>query len=566
MASRYARLLASLLAVFLGSACPAARNAVVEDSGTVRDGDTPPADAEAAPDGDAPTDGGDAGSTASDPSETWRRQVIYLVMTDRFFNGDESNDESGAGDCFDRDDAGLFHGGDLAGLRQQVAYLGELGVNALWLTPVYRQVGRVGSSCGYHGYWPDFTVPDDGALDGRLGSAADLEGLIADFGAIDGTLILDLIVNHSGYGARVTRSHPDWFHRSDVCADLGDSEIFCPLAGLPDFAQEDPAVADFLTHNSADWVRRFPIGGIRMDTAKHVPLDFFADHWIPAVRETRPGLFLIAEVFTGDSVSRYLPYLEAGFDSAFNFTMHGALLETFARGGSVDHVARATSDVISTLGAERALLMINFLNNHDLPRFMTEAGDVETVELAARYRLAMTALTTLPGVPQLYYGDELGMVGAWPENRRDMPSWAWSASAREAQSSPAGYVPEPASTFALTARLIELRNAHPALHDGYFSELWRQNGERRANVFAFFRGSRNDRVVVVLNNGPSTSGSLSMPFRENPGINAADRAALPDGTVFRDRLGFGAPATVTLEEGRFTIDLPPRTAGIYIPE
>ncbi len=496
----------------------------------------------------------------------WRRRVIYLVMTDRFFNGDTSNDVQGADGCFDPEHARRFHGGDLAGLRQRVDYLGALGVSALWITPVYRQIERAGSSCGYHGYWPDFAVPDDGELDARLGASDELEGLISDLRTIDGSLVLDIVVNHAGYGAEVTRTNPEWFHSSDDCAELGDPELYCPLSGLPDFAQEDPAVASYLTRNSVEWVRRFEIGGIRMDTAKHVPLGFFEDHWIPAVREARPDLFLIAEVFTGDSVSRYLPYLEAGFDSAFDFVMHGAMVETFARGGSVDHVARATSDVISTLGLERALLMVSFLDNHDLPRFMTEAGEVEPDELTRRYRLALTALMTLPGVPQLYYGDELGMMGVWPENRRDMPSWAWDASSRDAQRSPEGYVPTPAETFSLASRLIELRDQHPALHDGYFSELWRQNGEGRANVLAFYRGSGNDRVVVVINNAGAASGPLAMPFQENPGITAADRADLPDGTVFRDALHLGAPPRVVLREGRFTIYIPSQAAGIYFPE
>jgi hypothetical protein len=208
---------------------------------------------------------------AADPA-VWRRQVIYLVMPDRFHNGDPGNDRLGVAACFDPADPRKFHGGDIDGVRQKIDYLRALGVTAVWITPVYRQIVSDGSLCGYHGYWPDFADPPDGAIEPKLGTAAHLSALSSALHARGLKLILDMVVNHAGYGARVVTQHPDWFHPPDTCAAAGDPEIVCPLAGLPDFRQEldGGAVTNFLIKETTGWLARFPVDGIRMDTAKHV--------------------------------------------------------------------------------------------------------------------------------------------------------------------------------------------------------------------------------------------------------------------------------------------------------
>src|SRR5262249_22122272 len=149
--------------------------------------------------------------------------------------------------------------------RAHVDYLRELGVFALWITPVYRQVPGL---CSHHGYWADFTDPDDGALEPAFGTARELEGLADDLHAQGMRLVLDMIVNHSGRGARITRQHPDWFHDPATCKTLGpDPLVTCPVGGhpLPDFAQEKPEVAAYLTAESTGWLTRFALDGVRMD-------------------------------------------------------------------------------------------------------------------------------------------------------------------------------------------------------------------------------------------------------------------------------------------------------------
>jgi hypothetical protein len=142
-----------------------------------------------------------------------------------------------------------------------------------------------------------------------------------------------------------------------------------------------------------------------------------------------------------------------------------------------------------------------------------------------------------------------------------MPAWAFDAATR-AGARP-GYFGDPAETFALTKMLIALRGAHPALHEGYYSEIWRPNGGK--NLFAFYRAAAGgDRVLVVIDNGTGPSGDIDLPFAQNPGITPADRAAWPDGTVLVDVLGHGAPATLTVQGGKIKVNMPAKTAGVYV--
>jgi glycosidase len=203
-----------------------------------------------------------------------------------------------------------------------------------------------------------------------------------------------------------------------------------------------------------------------------------------------------------------------------------------------------------------------FLDNHDVPRFMQDAGELADDERVRRYRLALVALFTLPGIPQLYYGDELGMLGAYPENRRDLPAWAFDPATRAGAR--AGYLGDPAQTFAFTRTLIMLRNAHPALWQGYFAELWRPNGGK--NLYAYFRAAAGDRVLVIIDNGTGPSGDIDLGFATHGGIAAQDRAGWPDGTVLHDVLGTGAPATVTVAAGKIRVNMPAKTAGVYFAE
>jgi alpha-amylase len=234
---------------------------------------------------------------ASFDARTWQGSVIYFVLTDRFSNGDRSND--GDATCTDPASPTLFHGGDFAGLADRLDYIEELGADAIWITPVLHQLEtRHGDQCGYHGYWADLTFPDDGALEAKLGGAEGLDALIDAVHARGMRLIVDYVVNHPGRNARITRDRPEFFHPDrPACEGLGDPEITCSLSGLPDFAHEREDVREYLDAMSDRFVRRFAFDAIRMDTVKHVPASYYADHWIPTVTAARPDLYLVGELF-----------------------------------------------------------------------------------------------------------------------------------------------------------------------------------------------------------------------------------------------------------------------------
>jgi glycosidase len=202
----------------------------------------------------------------------------------------------------------------------------------------------------------------------------------------------------------------------------------------------------------------------------------------------------------------------------------------------------------------------SFIDNHDVTRFASEAPTTTpAAELQARHALALAALFTLPGIPQLYYGDELGALGAAPDNRRDMPDWAWDASTRTAH---AGWLPDPQAIYARTKSLIAIRAANAALSSGGYKELWRPNGGA-TNFFAFHRSAGKSRVLVVLHDDAGVPGTITIPFRAVGGIAQSDRDAWPDGTVLEDQLHAGAPATLTVSGGTISVAPSGKVAGIY---
>ena len=503
---------------------------------------------------------------AADPN-IWRQQVIYLVMTDRFENGDEANDTLGEAECFDPASPTKFHGGDWAGLSQRVDYLKELGVTAVWVTPAYQQVGQVGPthnpSCGYHGYWPDFTIPNTLAIEPKLGGETALNALTRTLQDNGLKVILDQVVNHAGYNARITRQETSWFNPSrPLCEALGNPTIFCDLAGLPDFDFHNGAAVQFVTQQSLSWIEQFAFDGVRLDTAKHVPLSYLQNTWIPLMKQTQPDLFLVGEILDQDSAERLKPFTDAGLDSVFNFPLQKAMVETFAQGRSVDRVASQMQETLATFGA-RALMLTNLLDNHDLPRFTHETGfGVAEDQIRRRYHLALGSLFTLPGIPQLYYGNEIGMYGGSdPDNRRDMPDWAWTNAGRKSGGS--GFLPNPQETFGYVQKLIQIRKSNPALHSGYYAEMHRQNGQPNLDVYAFFRGLGDNRIVVVINNSPLPSSLLAIPVQKNSEIESLDRLALADGKRLEDLLEMGAPSTITLKDSAVRVDMPAKTMGIY---
>jgi glycosidase len=314
-------------------------------------------------------------------------------------------------------------------------------VTHVWLTPLHAQIphlvgGGDDATAGFHGYWPaDFT-----AVDAHFGTLADLDALAAAADAAGIGLILDVVTNHTGYGA------PD--PRRLVRARCGDDAQTSCLFGLPDLATEDPRVRAIVVEDVAFWARRVPLAGLRLDAFKHIDRDT-ARAITARVHALRPGALMIAERWgAGPGDPAVVEDVAAGAaDAAFDFTLMG-LARDFVQGrlrgtAAAHHLTRRAAALATSPPA------LTFLDNHDTETWAHAVG--------ARAPLGAPWLLLTPGVPVLTWGTEVGREGGAgdPTNRTMMP---WSDAERQAA--------DPTSGLHFWRRLVALRRTSPAARHG----------------------------------------------------------------------------------------------------
>lgn len=328
-------------------------------------------------------------------------EVMYFVMTDRFYDGDETNNQA-----VNKADLSSYHGGDFKGLREKLDYIEGLGATAIWITPVQKNTPG-----GYHGYWID----DFYAIEPHLGTIDDLRALVKDMHSRDMKLIVDFVINHTGYNSSLLEEHPDWFHPDKTIHNWSDKEQVETgwLAGLPDFDQSNPEVAKYLIDSALWLIEETGIDGFRLDTVKHVDLDFWIT-FTEAILEKHPNFYFMGEVYD------YNPpvlnhYKQAGIDGMLNYPMFKAIQAAFRPGGSMRAIEavydRAKNDPTPNLNGM-------FIDNHDNMRFLTQVGENGEDYL----RQAITFIMTTRQIPVIYYGTEVGLEGGEdPDNRRPFP-------------------------------------------------------------------------------------------------------------------------------------------------
>ena len=450
------------------------------------------------------------------PVDRWDDEVLYFVVLDRFANGDPRNDVA-----VDRSAKGAFHGGDLAGLTQRLDALADLGVTAVWITPLVKNIdgyvtGAGFPDWGYHGYWAD----DFTRLDPRFGTLAELRALVKAAHARGIKVLLDVVYNHAGYGSQYLTNPKTkgWLRSGDAC---GQDDVTQCLSGLPDFKTERPEVAKFLLDAQLGWAKKSGVDGFRLDTVKHLEHAFWQQHRARVRKELAPGFFLLGEVWGGDAQVLDPWFGRDAMDAGFDFSFQGSVLGfVMGRGRAVafDRYLAGRHQV------REGYLLAHFLSSHDVPGALHQLdGDVAGFKLAAALQF-----TTL-GLPTVYYGEELGRRGgAWPENRSDMPAEG------------------DAALRAFYKQLIALRRAHPALWRGGHRGL-----STEGDVYAFARqdAAAGDGVVVVVNRGQA------------PGRVSLER--LPEwGT--RDVVDALGAAALAPREGRLEVEVAPRTAAVLV--
>jgi glycosidase len=459
---------------------------------------------------------------AQQPKGFSSADVMYLIMPDRFADGDLSNDQvPGFRAPDDRSAGRAYHGGDLKGIKDHLDYLQQLGITTLWTTPLYDNSANQRAD-SYHGY----SATDMYGVDPHLGSMEDYRALVVAAHARGMKVVLDTVPNHVGPATPWANDQPtpNWLHGTperhinvdddfksvtDPAADPARRRVL--LDGwfadiLPDLNQDNPLVAQYLLQNAIWWIESAGIDGLRIDTFPYVPRSFWHDY-DQQLHALYPHLTDVGEIFNPDpNITSFFAggvshqgsdgTIDTGLDTPFDFPMYFALRKSLTHHQPLSALADILKQDSLYPHPER---LVTFLGNHDTKRFLSEPGATP-----AALHLGYGLLATLRGMPELYYGDEIDMTGGDdPDNRRDFPGGfpkdkddAFTAAGRtEAQAAMHDWV----------GTLFELRAHTPELESGQQQTILADN-----EVLAYVRGANltqncaaapgSGRVLIVANN------------------------------------------------------------------
>lgn len=498
--------------------------------------------------------------------------VIYLLMPDRFSNGDESNDDPAVSrGLFDRAKSRFYHGGDLQGVIDHLPYLKDLGITAIWITPIYDNSNRLNTVetgggepvTDYHGYG----ATDMYGVEEHFGNLDTLRKLVLEAHRTGIKIIQDQVENHVGLSHPWASDQPTptWFH--GTAADhLAESFQFWTIADphaapslrapvldgwflniLPDLNQEDQELARYEIQNTLWWLASAGFDGIRQDTWPYVSRVFWRD-WMSAIRKQYPRVTVVGENF--DSDPSLVSFFQGGkvqwdgiddlVDSVFDFPFFSRMRSAFGQDGQVSRVANLLGHDYLYPNPDR---LVTFIGLHDVARFMNEPH-----ASIADLKLAFTCLLTTRGIPMIYYGDEIAMRGGNdPDNRRDFPG-GWKGDSRNAFTKD-GRTAEQQDVFSHVRRLLRLRTQFDSLRRGRTLTLIAED-----RLWAYARVTKKQMAVVVVNSG------------DGPGqarIKLSD-LGIPSLSKWAPQLGLANGPV--MKDGVAQITLPPKTAEVYLVE
>jgi len=445
----------------------------------------------------------------------WEDGVIYSIMIDRFNNGDPSNDNPIVHDSLFWQ--ANYQGGDFRGIIKKIeeGYFDSLGVNILWLSPVYDNPNTAFREyppphrwySGYHGYWP----VNDTAVEEKFGTIDELKELIAKAHKRNIKVLLDIVAHHVHIDNPLYTQHPEWFGTLELPDGRKNLRLwdehrlttwFEPYMPSFDYMKSREPI-EFMTKNCIWWLRQTGADGFRHDAVKHVPNEFWRALTERLKREIevpeKRTVYQIGETF-GD-YSLVASYVNNGqLNAQFNFNLSYFAIPVFIEPersfASVDFHMRKSFEAFGYYN-----LMGNIMDSHDKVRFMAYAdGDVtlqgvDTRELAwtnpptvdhpdsyKKAALYYAYLFTIPGLPVVYYGSEFGMTGADDPDNRRMMRFGDSLTVHEQQ------------MWKETQKIIRLRNKHSSLRYGDFYTL-----KADENIYAYVRSDFNERLLIILN-------------------------------------------------------------------
>jgi alpha-amylase len=477
-------------------------------------------------------------------NDFWQGQSIYQVVTDRFYDGDPSNNNADRN--YNPSRSRGAHGGDFKGLEQKLDYIKALGSTAIWISPVVRN-----AKGEYHGY----AGRDFYKVDARWGTLQDLRHLV-DAAHARGLLVIDdVVVNHggdliystdSGYGSfrappdgyhlsyrEATRTYPppfdlnatnksltNLFHNNGLIYNWQDTNqlILGELAGLDDFRTESPYVRKQMELIYEYWIEQAGFDGFRVDTVKHVETGFWQE-WCPRIHafagaHGKPNFFMFGEVLDGsDALCGSFTGKQSGgafeLDAVLDYPLYFAVKNVFARGaGAPSSIEEHYRKVDGCYDPSARGRLVTFLDNHDQPRFLSKGEANNRID---RLKSALVFLYTSRGVPCLYYGTEQAFNGGTdPADREDMFAGQFKDGARGVDSFNMTH-----PVFLWVAQLNNFRRLYAPLCFGSQLLLWTDTDG--PGLFAYARRWQNREVAVILNTARQTRSLPACPTILSPG-------------------------------------------------
>ncbi len=454
--------------------------------------------------------------------------VIYLLMPDRFANGDPSNDShSMMLEAADRGNPSGRHGGDIKGIVDHLPYIKDLGVTALWINPLLENNNKAFT---YHGY----AITDFYNIDPRYGSNSDYVNLVEKAHQQGIKVIMDMVFNHCGINHWFINDLPmkGWIHefeeftrsnfRAETLTDpyVAETDKDKMLQGwfdtnMPDLDQRNPYLKNYLIQNSIWWIEYSGIDGIRMDTQPY-PYKEMMSEWAKRVLKEYPYFNIVGEAWMQkESMTAYYQKdakLGNGYNSNIpsitDFPLYNAITKAFTEPeGWSEGMARLYYVLAQDFLYTNSRYNLIFADNHDLNRFYSSINkDFDA------FRMAMTFLLTTRGIPAIYYGTEFLMEGeehkGHGEIRKDFPGgWAgdtlnlFTAQGRNQQQNEA---------FSYVQNLLKWRAANDAVKYGTLKHYIPENG-----VYVYFREYNNQRVMVILNNSQTSQSIQTARYKES---------------------------------------------------
>jgi glycosidase len=439
--------------------------------------------------------------------------VIYLLMPDRFANGDPANDNlPGMVELVDRANPNGRHGGDIKGIAEHLDYLMNLGVNSLWINPLLENNQPKYS---YHGY----STTDYYKIDPRLGSNDDYVRLGEALHQRGMKLIMDMIFNHCGseHWWMKDLPSPDWinewpeFTRSNYRAGAATDPYVSKFDSIqfvrgwfdrtmPDLNQRNPYLKNYLIQNSIWWIEYAGLDGIRQDTHPYPFRDMMAE-WGKRIAAEYPDFNIVGECWmnypasvaywqkdarNGDGYNSWLP-------SVFDFPLYDAMNKAFNEPeGWNSGITRIYEILSQDFSYPNPSNLLVFADNHDVNRYLdTQNDDIR------KLKMAMAVVLTIRGIPQIYYGTECLMTTGEDEGdgmkRKDFPG-GWPGDASNAFA-PEGRTVRENDMFNFVRTLLRYRQSHDVLQTGKFRHFIPRDG-----IYAYFRYDSKKVVMVLINN------------------------------------------------------------------